>query len=1175
VAPCQKKARRFLKGAIAMTPQSYLARRFFRLTLTVLATACLAAWCSGFPPAQAEAGSLVIPAWSFARGNVQIHADPNRYADAGPVVVSGPRQPWGWSVEYDIEVPVSGKYTVQICYASAESRPMEMFFDGDNLGRCCDSVTFSPSTAGKPAEPTFNSSGARWVGFYTERFYTFKPIELHVLSLEKGTHTLKLFSRDPLPHLAAVRLDTPEEFPKDWKEPNYEARDMEAVPAAHRSALLSGEVSPAIRQLPIEQVRITRPSRSLMIPAWTFDRGNANIYASPDQYADCGPMVGGPEKAEVGAVEYDIEFPADGEYTVIVSYASIEARPVDVYLDERNMGKCCTGVAYGSAAFEQPIRTTANSHGAEWRQEGLIKDGKLLAMSVTKGKHTLKLSRSGPLPNLAHLRLESSAAFPNDWKQPERELRHPDRVPAPQLAAFLPPDVVNVAALRLAFRDTMETHGSQYPDGSKYLVQLSSLEARQTAAKTGTDEQKRKIEDELAALRSRAMMAHPAMNFEHLLFLKRPQNIYGHTYSDQNANSMGGSLCALSPVAPGGKITPLVPELEGGLFDRFDLSFDGTKVAFGYKKQDGAFRIHEIDIDPKTGKMAPGSLRQLTFGCDEEGEALQCNASVGRGTDRGFNDMDPCYLPDGRIMFTSTRSRRNVFCAGSTVTTLYVMDADGKNVKCLSSSPLNESAPSVLEDGRVIYTRWEYVDKGLGNGQSLWAIRPDGSGSDHVYKNNTIRPAGMSTARSIPGSRKFVTIGGTHHLTAVGPVILVDTRRSRRGTGAMTCITPELGYPGMSFPTSKFGFFMEPYPLSEKFFLVSHVPGSLGRAHHNAGNGYGLYVLDAWGNRAELYGDPELGCHQPIPLLPRRKPATLAAIAAKHATVASANPEAAEQRPTGTLYIQDVYQGMTGIERGRVKYLRVMGVLPWPWGQRGMFRLGMNADVHRKKVFGVVEVHEDGSVYFTAPAEENILFQALDENYMLLQHMATFINLMPGEQRSCIGCHEPRRNAPGAAGAPSMALQSPPQTPMPQPGDTGPRMVHYATDVQPILDRHCVACHGEESPKGRLDLAGTPTAAWNTSYENILKGGLVSYRDGRCGRAGFRAVPPLTHGSHPSKLTDQIQKDPCKANLSREEFIKIVTWIDANVPYYGTYRGKRDLKDRDHPDFRPAPLAGK
>jgi hypothetical protein len=752
-----------------------------------------------------------------------------------------------------------------------------------------------------------------------------------------------------------------------------------------------------------------------------------------------------------GVVEYDIDFPVTAEYTLQISYAAAEARPVDVFLDGKILGRSCYGVTPGTARLELPVRFSWSSRYAKWEE-------KPLKLSVTEGKHTLKIARSGPLPHLAALRLDSPVAFPKDWRQPARKVRHLDGVPAPQRAAFLPPGAVNVAALRLAIQDTMAEFGAQYPDGEPCLKQLADLEASQSAAESGTDEDRQKIEDALVALRRRAMLTHPALKFDKLLFLKRSADLYGHTYHDQDSNVMGGNLCILSPVTTDGKVTPLVPELEGGLFDRFDLSFDARKVVFAYKKKDGPFRIHEIDLDPSTGMMVPGSLRQLTFGTDEEAKTFRCNI-VNNGKTR-FDDLDPCYLPNGKIMFASTRATRIVFCApGATVTTLHLMDADGKNLHRVSESPVNETAPSVLDDGQVIYTRWEYVDKGLGNGQSLWSVRPDGSGVDHVYKNNTVWPAGMSSARSIPGSSKIVTIVGGHHFTAVGSVVLVDSPRSRSDIDAMTSLTPETGYPpSMGFPTTQFGTYTDPYPFSEKFFLVAHNPGG----KRGKGIRYGIHALDAWGNRTELHGDPEISCFQPMPLRPRRKPTELASLARAE--------DAEKKGPSSSLFIQDIYQGMTGIERGRVKYVRVMGALPWSWNEHGI-AWSLGTDPHRKKIYGIVKVHEDGSAYFNVPPNENLFFQALDENYMALQQMSTFVNLMPGEQRSCIGCHEPRRNAPpGTPSGRALALDQPAQTPVPQPGDTGPRMVDYAADVQPAMDKHCVGCHGGRSPRATWTL---------------------------------------------------------------------------------------------------------
>jgi len=1113
-----------------------------------------------FPPA-AEAGSLVIPAWSFARGNAQIFADPARFADAGPVVGSGPRQPWGWTVEYDVDLPVDGDYTIEILYASAEARPIEVFFDSQDLGKCCLGVTLAETAPGEPDAFTANSSAAKWEGVANQWGRFIK------VSATEGKHTVKLTRREPLPHFVTLRVNTSAAFPESWQPPRFEVRDLDAVSAAHRNAFVQPQdVDVATLRLPVEDPPAPQVAGSLAIPAVTFDRGNARIFASPDRYADAGPLIGSdPQFSGDGVVEYDVDFPSTGEYMLHVSYASAEARPVTVSLDGKPWGKVCYDATFDSAPFELPVRLSFKSSSAIKKWEGLCRKGEkgqLVKLTVTKGKHTLRFARRGPLPHLVALQLDSSSGFPDGYQAAERTVRHLDRVPVTHRSAFLPPDAVNVAAMRLAIEDMTANLGPAYLDGKRYLEQLAALERKQTAATNGTPEQQQEVDDALKALRREAMLAHPALKFDKLLFVKRTSFTF-NTYQDSKANTEGGNLCVLSPVSADGKVITLVPELEGGLFSRFDLSFDAKRVVFGYKKKDGLFRIYEIRLDPATAEMVPGSLRQLTFDCEEETAAQQrCEAS-GCGVERGFDDMDPCYLPDGRVMFASTRSMRRVFCNPSIVTTLYLMDADGGNMRRLSSSPLNEVDPCLLDDGRVVYTRWEYVDKGLGNGQSLWAMRPDGSGVEHVYKNSIVRPAQLIGTRSIPGSRRLITVGAPHcGGRQGGPVILVDHRLTRRDTDAMTCLTPEIAYPCMHQAVWTMGFFKEPYPFSEKFFLVSHAPGSIDRASTQ----YGLYVLDAWGNRAELYREAEISCFQPTPLRPRRMPGKIASLAIGDAEQGS------EQQKTATLFVQDVYEGMTGIERGRVKYLRVMGPLPWPWDENGIFRIGLAGNVHRKRVYGVVKVHEDGSAQFNVPAEENVFFQALDENYMTLQHMPTFINLMPGESRSCIGCHEHRSKAPGVVSARPEAFGYPVQTIVPQPGDTGPRMVHYASDVQPAFDQHCVGCHSGENPVGRVDLSGEPTDTWNRSYETLMGKGLVSFRDCRYGRAGFRPGPPLSFGSHLSELVERIRSDPCKSNLSREQFIRIVTWIDANTPYYGTYRGKRDIQHKDQPDFRLPPL---
>jgi mono/diheme cytochrome c family protein len=293
-----------------------------------------------------------------------------------------------------------------------------------------------------------------------------------------------------------------------------------------------------------------------------------------------------------------------------------------------------------------------------------------------------------------------------------------------------------------------------------------------------------------------------------------------------------------------------------------------------------------------------------------------------------------------------------------------------------------------------------------------------------------------------------------------------------------------------------------------------------------------------------------------------------------------------EKQNLGTIFMHDVYRGMTGIEKGRVKFVRVMEAIGTSWddGWRSNKQkdgaglqasaVSLKGDVNIKKIHGIATVHEDGSALFTVPAVKNIFFQALDENYMELQRMRSFLNLMPGEKRSCVGCHERRQLAPDATLGRSRALGRPVEKLRPQPGDTGPRVVHYAVDIRPILDKHCVGCHGSQDPKGGLDLTGELTKLYDRSYENFINKSLVGHLNDGFGAANVAPEPPLTFGSHQSGLVDRIRKDPCKAKLTREEFIRIVTWVDADAPYFGTHRGKKNLQWKDDPDFRPLPQPG-
>jgi len=924
---------------------------------------------------------------------------------------------------------------------------------------------------------------------------------------------------------------------------------------------------------------------SIRLQCWQYDRGNAKVVVNPGRYGDYrdqppGLMMAGSGKAPF-EVEFDLDVPATGLWKLRVRYASAGVYPLDVMIDGKKVGTCCAEMTDNAPPYKDrhpfvheglPKRTW-RLHGAQWEDSCEFK--------IQAGRRKLKFTRNGEPANLIEIRLTTEAKTPKGWKSSIKRKLDLERIPPMNRRHFLPADSIVPETLRLTILDKIKTLGDDYPNGPAHLKQLEALQSEQKALEAkGGPEQWQALDGKWKAFRKRVMLDHPSLNFDKLIFVKRFTR-HASVYTGHRAwSGGGGNICVLSPVRADGKVHELVPELTGGVFGRFDLSFDATKVVFNYtkaKEDAQQYRIYEIRIDPKTGLRVKGApVRQLTF------DPIMENEPYGGKYDRdGYNDMDPIYLPDGRIMFASSRSRRSVLCAPQTSTTLHVMDADGKNMRCISGAQVNELSPILLHDGRIAYTRWEYVDKGFGNVQTLWTVRPDGSGSDHLYKNTVVCPGAMINACSIPGSSKIAAIGIGHHGGLAGPMIVIDARKHRRTADAMTNLTPEIEYPGLYPRTRNKGGYAEPYPFSEKFFMVSHGPGS----SHGTGNGHAIYVLDNYGNRAELYRDPAIASHQPVPLRPRKAPVNITPVDDTNAV----HTAYTKSKGLATMFLQDVYRGLPGIKRGRVKYLRVMAAMNLSWrdavraGQQGD-GAGMEAsavsgggDVSIKKIYGIVKIHEDGSAFFRVPANRNVFFQALDENYMEIHRMRTFINLRPGESRSCIGCHEFRRNAPGLKTTRPLAMKLPVVDPAPQPGDTGPRTVHYEADIQPILNKRCLGCHGADKPKGDVNLTGVRTSMFNVSYETLVKKKkrLVSYLEGGFGSANVPAEPPMTFGSHQSILTKRIMKDPCKSKLTREEFIRIVTWIDANAPYYGTHEGKKNLKWKNDPDFRPLPVAGK
>ncbi len=865
-----------------------------------------------------------------------------------------------------------------------------------------------------------------------------------------------------------------------------------------------------------------------------------------------------------------MEWAADvrgGEYWIHFRYCSGERRPCRLSVNGREIAE---------GALAEPTGGFFTAH-LRWRTAGPVK--------LDPGRQRIRLTADGLMPHLKGLVVSTNA------KPPQGAFRDP------QAEARRLRESVNLDGLKRAIEYLASEHGERYPRAEEFLTRLGALEPR-----VGLQGVEPSVVKDVGALRREALVdANPLMRFDRLLFVRRYTYQSNHYYTDyiNGCVHFGGNLCVLS--LEDGSVTELVPSLAGGIFGRFDLSFDGQRVVFDYKKAIGeGFRIWEVGIDGK-------GLRQITFPPTDEAERIR-KYKINDLYQHHTDDMHPCYLPDGGICFVSSRCERGILCDPPdlfTTTTLYRMNRDGGAMEVLSQSPVSEASPSVMNDGRILYTRWEYVDKPDVVIKCLWSMRPDGTGSAEVYGNLITFPDTLLHGRAIPGhDNLFVVIGAPHMPLGVGTVIRVDLDESIRTRSPMTYVTPdvdireEYGYrhlrDGRWVRDGNGPLFVDAYPLDPSFYLVSCNPDK----PWNDVSAYGLWLIDVFGNRVLIHDDDEMSCWQPVPLRSRVRPpavassrSTLAAVREKDAgrtgRDATTSAPAAARRVTegtageATVVLTDVYRGLEGVERGTIRYLRVLETLPRPWAARRFWPgdggyqqhaiVSMNGSLHVKRLIGIVPVESDGSAGFIVPADRNLFFQALDEDFMEVQRMRTFVNLRPGESRSCTGCHSEQGWAPD--NQPVAALRIPPRRLAAQPGDAkAERPIHYPTDVQPILDRHCVRCHGAERLDGELDLSGAPTTLFNRSYESLVRKKLVQVFHENQPKTGPAApIPPYSLGSHVSALVSFLRGDHYDAKLDRSELIRVVTWIDANSPYYGTYFGRRNLRYRDLPDFRPVP----
>jgi hypothetical protein len=687
-----------------------------------------------------------------------------------------------------------------------------------------------------------------------------------------------------------------------------------------------------------------------------------------------------------------------------------------------------------------------------------------------------------------------------------------------------------------------------------------------------------------------------SLGTDEVMFIKRYTYDANHYYTEYvNSTWMpGGGIYILNLKT--GAVRSVISNLSNGVFRRFDISFDATKVVFDFKKNnDSGYRIYEAEI-------ATGQARAITVPPSNEAELISKYRNCYH---HGTDDMDPAYLPDGGIVFTSTRAQLGTLCDGAdcfTSPNLYRIQPDGTKLTQLSVNATSEFTPTVLPDGRILYSRWEYVDKASAAIKCQWSMYPNGAGSAEVYKNDINLPPSTTQGRIIPGTLdRYLFLGSPHYeWNQLGTIFKIDMSKNIRTREPMTLFTPEVDTPDHTVVSWKSGYegnlYRDPYPLNDDQALASFRPGSMGRDKYPKA-GFGLYVVDTGTTAAkqlQFYRDSAISCWQPVPLQPRPRPPIAnidldAELAAKDQAIVS---------------VQDVYFGMENVPRGAVKYLRVMEQLPRPWSARhfwggdeqGLQHAAISQRNHLAAQirWGVVPVEDDGSAKFVVPANRAIFFAALDKDYRLIQQERTFVNYKPGERRACIGCHETPKDVPPVAGFPK-AFQRDPSEPGPQAGETtGRKVLSYPDDVQPIWDKHCTSCHGSSKKEGNLDLSGALTTLYNRSYEQLVQRrdwllGLNIDEEPRNPPETSKYLPAYSlYGNNavllkmfgvPITLTGQFASQANKASslatrhadvkLTSGELQTISEWLDTNLQYYGHYWGRRNIKYQSHANFRP------
>ena len=612
----------------------------------------------------------------------------------------------------------------------------------------------------------------------------------------------------------------------------------------------------------------------------------------------------------------------------------------------------------------------------------------------------------------------------------------------------------------------------------------------------------------------------------------------------------GGQLAMITMHDIWATETVLMEDSIGGFRDP-DVDFDGKSVVFSWRKSDTDDDFHLYEMDMKSRRV-----RQITDG-------------------KGYADIEAIYLPDGNILFNSTRVGISVDCWYTEVSNMYLCDREGKYLRQVGFDQVHTVSPSLLDDGRVVYTRWDYNDRAQVFTQPLFQMNPDGTAQCEYYGMNSWFPTTVAHARQIPGTHKVMATFLGHHNPQHGKLGIIDPEAGRDENEGVMFVAP-MCKPDNERIDSYGQFtdqFQHPFPLNESEFLVSYTPLGYHVGHPMK---FGIYWMDVDGNRELLVSDSTIACNQPRLLAARERPFKRAS-------------SVDYRKSAGIYYVQDIYEGrlMDSLPRGTVKKLRVIEPVFRSAGVGANRNSGPggsalcsspagvgNTSWDVKMVHGEVDVYEDGSAFFEAPARVPLYFQALDANGYMVQTMRSWSTLQPGEMQSCVGCHEHKNSVPVANRPVSIAMDRGVQKIVPL-DDKGLRGFSFIREVQPILDKYCVGCH--DGKKNKLNYSGEQITHKSTrrnfshAYLNLTHAVPSGATAEQIADMELKAnpehpevnwisnmsvptmLPPYTAGAAKSNLIKRLKAGQGKTGITDQEISTIALWIDLVAPYVGDY----------------------